>query len=780
MLLMCTNRIGFLSALLLAVFLMMGSATDLKAQSFDHEPYPKLDFDFISLDLNLGVQPQNMRIDGEATYQIEAYISGADTLTLYASHLDISNVSVDGESADFSLQNDSLFVPVDDSAEAGSSYEVNIRYSGRPQFGMLQDRHETVWTSLFPKAQRHWVPIVDHPQVRLRTNFTIAVPSGVQVWATGKKVDEEVVSVDAMRYRFASQKDVPASALTFTIGNFEQQSTSYGIKKINAAVEKSLSEQIDPKKLLQKAYDYLGMVEDELEREYPFEELHVVALEDHHGETKSWGASAIYVYKNRGDIDAQLVRGIIGQWFGVQQRERQWSQADAINLYQTLIFENLMLNDSLLKVQDKPKGFTEGSLYHYYGPAQWKSWQQGINNWANESVRSFLKDSIGEVFGKGEVISWSDYAEYWYEHTGQPLFDRPQFSFDKEEGTTSRSDSVAYEVYYDLNEAEGQLTLNFKATQGYFGELTTLQAYEVYSNGVDTSEVTFTGKEDAIVLQVDPTINTLRLVYEEYPTLTLDQFKPSSFLINELRSDVPVEQRAKAARKLGDHSDNPDLQLAIQDFMKRDLEPEVEAGLFLSLADITGGASGTEEMFLDALQSEHRVIREAGLMALQNYPENATVVNTVRSVAQSAEDKELYQKAVEVLTTIMNEESFGGFIESVVQSDTVGTRSIFAIQELANMGQIENAVKQANLFTDNNYSFEIRSRAYQLLIQHDHAAENWLGRAKELTETADPRIRFLVVRGLERNANDEIRSYLSDYRQDEYDERVYQKIMDIL
>ncbi|MEL7834998.1 hypothetical protein [Fodinibius sp. Rm-B-1B1-1] len=776
---MRTNRIGFLSALLLAVFLMMGSATDLRAQSFDHEPYPKLDFDFISLDLNLGVQPQNMRIDGQATYQVEANISGADTLTLYASHLDISNVSVNGESADFSLQNDSLFVPVDDSAEAGSRYEVNIRYSGRPQFGMLQDHHETVWTSFLPKAQRHWVPIVDHPQVTLRTNFTIAVPSGVQVWATGKKVDEEVVSVDAMRYRFASQRDVPASALMFTIGDFEQQSTGYGIKKINVAVEKSLSEQVDPKQLLQKAYDYLGMVEDEMEREYPFEELQVVALEDHHGETKSWGASTIYVYENRGNIDVQLVRGIIGQWFGVQQRERQWSQADAINLYQTLVFDNVMSNDSLLNIQDDPKGFTEGALYQHFGPNRWNEWQRGIEEWKNESIRSFLKGSIGKVFEKSNVIRWGDYAEYWYEHTGQPLFDMPRFSFEKE-GTTSRSDSVAYEVHYDFNEAEGALTLNFKATQGYFGELTTLQAYEIYPGKVDTSEVTFTGKEDTIVLQVDPTINTLRLAYDEYPTLTLDQFKPSSFLINELRSDAPVEQRAEAAQKLGHHSDNPDLQLAIQDFMKRDLEPEVEAGLYLSLAEVTDGASGTEEMFLDALQSDHRVIREAGLMALQNYPENANVINTVRSVAQGAEDNTLFQKSVQVLTTVMNKESFGGFVESVVQSDTVGTRSVFAIQELANMGQVEKAVEQANLFIEKEYTYEIRSRAYQLLIQHDHSAVNWLGRAENLAEISDPRIRFFLMRGLERNANDEIRSYLSDYRQDEYDERVYRRIMDIL
>jgi len=331
-----------------------------------------------------------------------------------------------------------------------------------------------------------------------------------------------------------------------------------------------------------------------------------------------------------------------------------------------------------------------------------------------------------------------------------------------------------------LYEEDGTLKLRFEATEGYFGELTTIKAYAEYPGNVDTSEVTFTGKEDSIVLQVQPTINNLQLSYEEYPTLKLDEFKPSSFLIDELRNGETVQERAKAARKLGYHSDNPDLQLAIQDFMKRDLEPEVEAGLLLSMADITEGASGTEQVFLDALKSDHQVIREAGLMALQNYPQNSTVVNTVQTVAQRADEFPMFKKATQVLTVVMAEESFSGFVESVVQADTVGRRSVFSIKQLANVGQIEDAVEQANLFTESQYSYDIRSEALQILIQHDHAASNWLSRAEELFEEADPRIRFLVVQGLERNLNDEIREFLSDYLQDEYDARVHNKIQQIL
>ncbi|NIT58683.1 MAG: hypothetical protein GWN00_21385, partial [Aliifodinibius sp.] len=514
----------------------------------------------------------------------------------------MSNVSVDGETADYSLQNDSLFILVDDSTEAGSQYEVTIRYSGRPQFGVLQNRNETIWSSQLPRTQRHWVPIVDHPQVTMKTTFNISVPSGVQVWATGAKIGEEVLSVDAMRYRFASQKEVPASSLSFAIGGFKNDSIGYGEKKINVAVENSLGSEVDQQAILDASQNYLGSVEEKLGRQYPFEQLQVVVLEDHNGETKSWGASTIFIYKNRGDIDTQLMRGIIGQWFGVQQRVRQWSQADALTLSQTLLIKELMSENSTLSGKDHPKGFTQ-SLYSVFGPERWNSWQKGVEKWQNESVRGFMRDSISKMLDLDDVISWNEYANFWYDHIGQPLFDSPQFSFDKERSSTQK-DSVAYEVHYDLNEAEGTLKLRFTATHGYFGELTTIEAYEVYPGKVDTLEVTFTGKDDSIVLQVQPTINTLQLSSKGYPTLTLDSFKPSSFLINELRKGESVEERAQAARKLGYHSDNPDLQLAIQDFMNQDLEPEVEAGLLLSMADITDGASGTEQVFLDALKSD--------------------------------------------------------------------------------------------------------------------------------------------------------------------------------
>lgn len=785
---MLMDRTGLLNSYMrvitfsfMLVALSLGAmVSSLQAQSFEHEKHPRLDFDFQSLALDLGVQPQNLRIDGAAEYKVRANISGADTLTLQASHIDISSVTVNNESADFSLHNDALYIPVDDSSEAGESYTVNIRYSGRSQFGLLRNYKGTVWTSQLPRAQRHWVPVVDNPHVTFKTKLNISVPSGNQVWATGQKTGEEVVSVDVVTFKFASEKEVPASGLAFSIGKFDHQSTDMGSTQVNVAVEQVLADSVDSQQILDSTRGYVKKISSRLEMEYPYSGLNIIVLKDHSWETKSWGANTVFVYMNRGPVQAQLLRGIIGQWFGIYQREAQWSQADAVTLYQTLLMEELADGPVKLESKDEPQ-ISFSTIYDNFGPEEWNRWQESIGNWQNPSVRSFISNSVAQILKNGPgVISWQDYADYWYRKIGQPLYDMPQFLLKKGRTADQPSDSVIYEVYYTLNEAEGKLKLRFSSKQGVFKELTTLRAIEVYTNKTDQSEVTFTGAEDSVILQVDPTISNLKLSNAGHPELILDEYKPAPFLLHQMRNGETVEERAAAARKLGYHSKNPDLQLAIRDFMSRDLEPEVRAALLHSLADITDGAAGTEQTFLDALGSENKKIRNAGLMALQNYKGNSSVLNRVESLAQNTQQLSFFKKATKVLMTIASEEQFKSFVKSVAQQDTVGKRSIFAIQELANMGNVEEAIERANLFTGEQYRYDIRSRALKILIQYNHTPADWIARAEDLLKDADPRLRFLTVRGMERNKNKAVVSFLKEHIQDEYDARVHKKIEQLI
>src|SRR5699024_11768656 len=80
-------------------------------------------------------------------------------------------------------------------------------------------------------------------------------------------------------------------------------------------------------------------------------------------------------------------------------------------------------------------------------------------------------------------------------------------------------------------------------------------------------------------------------------------------------------------------------------------------------------------------------------------------------------------------------------------------------------------------FLNADYPFKIRRRALQGLTTYDESPENWLARGKQaLAESADPRIRYLVAKGMLKNSSSEVQSFLEDYLPTEDDVRVYRFI----
>ncbi|MCW9706621.1 hypothetical protein [Fodinibius salsisoli] len=755
----------------------------LHAQSFDHTPHPRLDFDFTELNLQLGLQPQNLQIDGAATYQIKANIDEADTVILQAARLDISSASIDGNEADFSLQNDSLFIPLSEPAKEGETFELRIRYSAAPKFGLLKNKNNMVWSSQLPRSQRHWVPIVDNPHVTFQTELNISVPSEYNVIATGSKVGEEPVNESVITYRFSSTKEIPASTLALAVGQFTNETTTYGIKKINVAVEQGLSDSVDSQQLLRNAYDWLETVERNMQSEFPYEWLNIIVTADHNWETKSWGASTVFLYQNRGDLQHQLLRGIIAQWIGTKQRAGQWKEGAGITLYQTLVQQSI--NDSIpyLKVEDQP-ALVEDGLYAQYGPKNWNGWQDRWVKWKGQSWGGVISQSHPALLQQLlPVVSWNDYANYWYQKSGQPMFEAPGMKPRNVSDTSATApeaaaDSVVYRVIYQPNQTGDAVVLNFEAVEGGYDELVTLSATEVYDGGqTESDEATFTGINDSITLAVSPGLRTLQLQVPDDLNLKLLEQKPVSFLLYELRNAQTVEQRAQAAHGLGSHADNPDLQLAVMDALDSDIEPRVRAGLLSSLADITAGAAGTEQVFMDALQSNHPVVQKAGLKALQRYPENQESLDRIKQITMNTDQTSIFKEGLTSLSELISTEELNTFIGAITQQDSVGERSLLAIQHVAKRGQTENIVDQVAPFLDSEYPYSIRKIALNILIDYDTSAESWLIRGQEsLTNAADPRIRYWVVQGLLKNKNASIHSFLEEYAADEYDERVYRAI----
>lgn len=760
---------------LLFVFALFVSNS--QAQEFDFEKYPRLNFNFSQLTLDLTIDPENRGVKGSATYEMSANIGGVDSLVLQAAHMDIASVRINEEEASFTLHNDSLVVQLPDTTAPGKSYSVEVNYSTVPNFGILSNDLGTVWTSLLPRTHRHWFPSIDHPRVTFNSTISLTVPSGYQAIANGVKLEEEILDVEQVRYTYKTRNEIPATSLAFAVGRFDRNETTFGIKKISLNAESGLWSAGERKSLLQDASQILGNAESLLGMEYPYERLNIVVLQDHFWETKSWGASAIFIYKNSGNLQTQLRRGIYGQWFGVYQREEQWAEADAMNLLQTALHYRLQDSATELSFSDVPSG-NLSTVYNAFGPSTWNTFQENHHSLEKNFITT-VDENLSAILEWGEgVYEFKDYGEFWYRQTGQPVLELELGGSANGGRQTSESDTVIYRVDYTQN--ADNIKLTFEALRGGYKELVTLPLVQVSANGVDTLQVTFTGARDSVSINVPALVENVTITTGDRPNLILEQYKPASFLIYQLRNASSIKERIEAAAKLGYHSDDPDLQLAIKDFMNRELDPRVKAALLKSFGEITGGASGTEQVFLDALQNDNRDIKEAALTVLQNYPENEAVQQRVKEYAMSSDSLKSFKNATRIYSSISDSSAFDSFVSNMVRTDTAGHKAIFAIQELANRGNIDKAVRQAEFYISDVYDFKVRSAALRILLQHDHAPADWEARAQELLADSDPRIRFITVNGLPKVTGMEYRELIEGVIQDEYDQRVYEAMEELL
>lgn len=750
-----------------------GLSATAHAQSFDYDSYPRLNFDFSQLQLDVDVNPSEGSLQGSARYNAKARVANLDSLVLQAAHMEILSVRLDNSEADFNLRNDSLFIALGEPSEKDQQYDLAVDYRTMPRFGILQNDRGSLWTSMLSLTHRHWFPVVDHPRISFDCTLTLVVPSGYQAVGSGVKIEEEVTSIEKVRYRYKTRNEIPATSLSFAVGSFDREEVSYGIKKITIDAEKGTLSDSVRQELLASASRVLDQTEQRTGREYPFERLHIVLLQDHFWETKNWGASTIFIYKNGGDLKTQLRRGIYAQWFGVFQREEQWSDAAHINLLQAVLHRKLADSStkSFPKVSDSPP-VDKDNTYRAFELSKWNHFVQQYDSLEVE-FKNTVAENISGLIEKGEgVFNSRHYGEYWYEKNGQPVFDL-DFSKWKEAGSSgAESDSVIYRV--DYREQANGLRLTFNAVKGVFNELVTLPLVKIAPDRTDTLEVTFTGRSDSVSIQVPPMIQNVKILAESKPNLVLQEHKPASYLIYQLRNDNTVEGRATAARQLGYHSDNPDLQLAISDLMNQQLDPRIRAPLLRSFGQITDGASGTASIFLDALRSGNIEIQRAGLFALQNYPEDEQVVGAVRDYATQADSLPVFKDAARIFFSLADSSAQEGFVSSMVQADTAGYKAIFAIRELANAGNLAKAMRQVEFYLSEVYEYPVRSQALKVLFQHERSPEFWEDKARELLQDIDPRIRFLTVRGLAGVEGLDKQELFEVIIQDEYDQRVYQ------
>jgi len=730
------TRVIFFVSLL---FSISGYAQD----TWDYQSYPAQQVDFKEADIKLTISPEQARIGGVVTYKAVALRDGVANVILHGTELSIDAVTINGETAEFEVSGDSINVQFSDTLSENREVSISVTWQSTSGFGFHSESDSLIWSSLLPKAVRHWLPVFDHPRNELKLFMDITVPEGYTAIGPGTLLNDKIIVGEGLQtYSWQTKTPVPASAISWTAGNFSVFEAPLDTHKIRLFVPDGIK--TDSAKELNQAVDIVRAVTSQLGQSYPYGDLNIVILERTFGELRNYAATKVYLFNEEEEITSQLMRGIAAQWFGVSVRQEKYEDQQHISsLLQALVLEN----QTNIGIEKETKVSTElPELFQLN--SEFNNWLKADFN-VNDSVFFTELKSLLPVFYKDftGVTNWEYFSEIIYQRTGLPYLQVPAASsyyINADTVNQRQQPVISYDLTYKPNEGEGTLDLIFEAGGQSDLELES-GTLTLFSFSDSTSkEISFTGQSDTVSVSINP---ATEWAYFSVPDsgIVIREYKPVLYWLGQLRRGN-AELRLEAATGLRNHTDNPDLQLALLDVFDAETNPQVKAALLQTFSETTAGATGTEQRFLDELGSNFIPVKVEALRALRAYENEPRVVQALQSQVLKAEPDTVFKTAVESFVRVADSVQVSDIFERIVEERGIDKRTVFmaeAILPFVSANKIINSFDTALAQTRSIYG---ASRVLKLMQRLDENAESWEQRLRVLAESTDPRLRFLVTR----------------------------------
>lgn len=743
------------------LLILLFSVQQLQGQTYDYPHFPRLDVTYEHMEGEIDISPQG-EIRGDVSYNIRFNVEKSDSIHLHAVRMLVENVLIDERTMDFEMHNDTLIVYLDDTFSRSQLANLRVVYSTSPSFGVLRTYRGTIFSSQLPRSTRHWLPINDYPTTQLSYDLTFRHPAGKSLVMSGSLVSNDVESVDTEVTRYRSSTQRPVTSLFFAISDFVSTNRVINSRNIRMHVEQPNSVELSPDGLITLADETIQRMEDLTGTEYPYRNLHLVAVHDLMWEHRSFAAGVVLIDVNS-DIEQQIMFGVMSQWAGIRLREMQWSEADALQLLHGYFGDQLGL-ESVKEDTIQPWN----SLYKKLSAENINRYKYHLSN--NNLTTRYIAASKEALFDDTEYpFTWQDFTREVYRKTGRMISEKPVFA----DPEIVEDVNYEYDVVIDINESAEEASLRFLAKGPAVDELVTTQVTQYTFNESGMSELTFTGGSDEIVISLQPGIENVELRILNRDDIDLSVEKPFMYWIYQLQNSESEGQRLKAAVGLRQYADNPDLQLAILDMIRNETSPDVKAEILETLRLVTDGASGTSQLFLERVgEDQPQPVRITAIRALSAYISNDRVIQTLQSIIRSADNEDLKVAAINSLADVTVADEFVSIVESLVVRESVLDQVPVLLEALAEKGASEKAVQLSDTFLSAEFPYAVRAGVLDVILTSDQTHEEWGRRLETLLSDNDPRIRYKAVEGLNFMPPEE-RIRLIDTRLiEEYDERV--------
>jgi aminopeptidase N len=169
------------------------------------DPYFPLEgnggFDVQHYDLSFSYDPDTDRLDGVNRIRAKATQS-LTRFDLDLQQLDVSAVTVNGVSAEFTRDGQELQITPHNRIHENATFNVAVTYGGVPQavvgspivfgspYGFLHTP-DGAFMGDEPNVTSTWIPLNDHPSDKATWTFRVTVPAGLSVIANGRLVSQD-------------------------------------------------------------------------------------------------------------------------------------------------------------------------------------------------------------------------------------------------------------------------------------------------------------------------------------------------------------------------------------------------------------------------------------------------------------------------------------------------------------------------------------------------------------------------------------------------------------
>lgn len=765
------------------LFFIIPATGVAQEREWDYQTYPPLDISILHAAGTFQIDEAGV-IGGTVLYDVQFKNSYADTLFLDAVELDIRSVKINGGEVRYTVSEDRLNILLSDHFSEQSEATLEIQYSGEIGFGFHRSESGVIWSSALPKITSHWLPVVDSPRISFTTDFEFNYPSGTQLIFNGRRGSDEIVSIDQESVSYHSESPVSPAGLRLINGSFDYTTSTANELAGSSAFSGSNSPQIflyseigEQPGLLENAAEYFINVQNYLGQPFPYDDLHIILLEDSHWEVKSSGAGILYLFENEGNLQQQLMAGMISQWAGEAVQAVNWRRSEPLLMMQAFLLNEIFDAPLSLKNVLEP--------YHLYSVHTRSEWQQFFRSEASEKLKEAFRNVILSLDYDGrEVYDWNLFAEKLYQASGTPWFsgfERPVLEHPEEAPVAEseleipvETDSfIEYHSRIQWEEGSERAEIFFSAVDEVIGELVTVQVEEISFTGRNVHEVTFTGASDGVVIAVNRALENIKLSVTGRNDIRLTTEKPLMFWIYQLQNDSDPERRRQAAEALAEVEDNPDIQLALNDLLRTETDATVYAELLRALGRLTEGASGTDELFMQqAGQDQPTSVRISAAEALGNYHGNDMAISQLRSLIIQANNRDLRRQSIRSLHQITEPDRFISETEPLLTREQVLPDVPLILNLYAENGNPEKAVAIADDLGDGDFPLSVRLDFIRLIAQYDRSPDSWQQRLPVLLNDPHPAVRYHAVQALEhlpQNRRNEIIQLVLDQ---EFDERI--------